>query len=279
MRTGVLILGLLLSLFAIGFASAACEPKVSLINQDPYPAIPGDYVKIVFQINGIDNPDCGDVAISLMDDFPFSLDPGMSHTYSASSYFQKDYSSFMVVPYKVRINEEALDGDNPIEISLAYGTSAEKTVVRDKFNISIKDSRSNFEVFVKNYDFTTNTITFQVLNSGKNDVKAVTIKILDGVSTKLKGADVNVIGDLDSNEYTTADFLMSPLATSIPISITYTDSINARRTINQSVEFIPENFEGVNASSGMSIWMILFFVLVILVIAWFVYKTFKKKSH
>lgn len=279
MNKGVLVLfGFIV---CMAFASALdCELSASIVNQDPYPAIPGDYVKVVFQVDGVDNSECGNVEVALLPSYPFTLDPGEKSTYSTGSFFAKDYSSFVTLPFKLRIDEEALDGENSIEISLKYNKGGYQLNSLKKFNITIEDARTKFEVFVKNYDFSTNTLTFEVLNSGKNDVKAVTLKVLDGVRTNLKGADTNIIGDLDSNEYTTADFLVAPLSTSIPISITYTDSIDVRRTVEQVVEFSPENFEGVGAKKGTSIWMILLIGVVVVIGAWFVYKRFfKKKSH
>lgn len=268
-------------IMCLAFASAIdCDLSASIVNQDPYPAIPGDYVKVVFQVDGIGNSECGNVEVALLPSYPFTLDPGEKSTYSTGSFFARDYSSFVTLPFKLRIDNEALDGDNQIELSLKYEKGGYQLNSLKKFNISIEDARTDFEVFVKSYDFTTNTLTFEVLNSGKNDVKAVTLKVLDGVRTQLKGADTNIIGDLDSNEYTTADFLVSPLTTKIPISITYTDSIDVRRTVEKSVEFNPANFEGVGAKKGMSTWMIIVIVVIVVVGAWFVYRRFfKKKSH
>ena len=43
-------------LFSIsGVFAGVCDLDVSLINQDPYPAIQGDYVKLVFQVDGHSN--------------------------------------------------------------------------------------------------------------------------------------------------------------------------------------------------------------------------------
>lgn len=277
MNKGVLVLvGLII---CMAYASALdCDLSASVINQDPYPAIPGDYVKVVFQVNGVDNSECGNVEVTLLPSYPFTLDPGEKSTYSTGSFFAKDYSSFVTLPFKLRIDNEALDGDNQVELSLKYEKGGYQLNSLKKFNISIKDARTDFEVFVKNYDFSTNTLTFEILNIGKNDVKAVTLKVLDGARTQLKGADTNIIGDLDSNEYTTADFLVSPLTTKIPISITYTDSIDVRRTVTQNVQFEPGNFDGVGAKKGMSIWMILFIGLIVVIGVWFVYSRFFKKK-
>jgi len=75
MKKSVLIY-LLIMFFSFTFVSSeACKLDISLINQDPYPAIPGDYVKVVFQVNGVSNPECGKVEFELLDKYPISFDP------------------------------------------------------------------------------------------------------------------------------------------------------------------------------------------------------------
>src|SRR6056297_446729 len=53
--------------------STACNLNVSLINQDPYPVLPGNYVEVVFQVSGVDNTDCKGAKFELLEDYPFSL--------------------------------------------------------------------------------------------------------------------------------------------------------------------------------------------------------------
>jgi hypothetical protein len=55
-----------------------CDLTATLLNQDPYPATPDDYVKVVFKIEGLQNPNCKAVSFELMPEFPFSLDPNVS---------------------------------------------------------------------------------------------------------------------------------------------------------------------------------------------------------
>jgi len=77
MKKGVLTificLAILFSFSSLTFVSAeGCNLDVSLINQDPYPATPGDYVKLVFQVNGVSNPQCGTVEFELLEQYPLS---------------------------------------------------------------------------------------------------------------------------------------------------------------------------------------------------------------
>ena len=73
--------GILLSafafLFVLSFVSAAgCDMAISLINQDPYPAIPGEYVKLVFELSGVGSPNCQGSVFEIAPEYPFSSDPG-----------------------------------------------------------------------------------------------------------------------------------------------------------------------------------------------------------
>ncbi|MEK6850524.1 MAG: hypothetical protein AABX85_03040 [Nanoarchaeota archaeon] len=52
----------------------SCSPTVTLLNQDPYPVIPGEYVKLVFQIEGLANSECGKVYFELIEDYPMKFD-------------------------------------------------------------------------------------------------------------------------------------------------------------------------------------------------------------
>ena len=44
-------------LLITGLVSASCVLDTTLLNQDPYPAVPGDYVNLVFQVTGLQSID------------------------------------------------------------------------------------------------------------------------------------------------------------------------------------------------------------------------------
>lgn len=264
-------------------AAVACSLNVSMINQDPAPAIPGDYVKLIFQVTGMENPECGDVSLKLNQNFPFTLDPGEPDTYSSKAgYYDRDYSSFFTVPFKVRVDNSALDGDNPIEVLVSSASSGltGKTASLSKFQVDVKNKKTDFEVYVKDYVLTTNIMTLEVLNIGKNDIKALTVEIPKQEAITVKGANKNVLGDLDSNEYTTADFEVSSGSGAFDIIIYYTDTIGIRRTVNNEVLFDPTYFQNRKADqkslSGTS-WF--FIILIIAGIVYFFYRRYKKNNH
>ena len=274
MKKSVLIAFVFLALFLQ--VVSACDLEVSMINQDPYPAIPGDYVEVVFQVEGVAAEDCETTTFELLEKYPIVFDPNQQATYMVTAgAYRKDYSSFLVAPYRVRIDEDALDGDNPIEVQYQYGSNA--GFETKTFNLNIEDVKADFEIFVKDYDLTMQTITFEILNIGKSDIEALTLEIPKQDNIQILGSKTNIIGDLDSNEYTSADFSATATQGKIIIKISYTDSINTRRTITKEVEFEPEYFKSINKESKSWTSYIIYIIIIAGVVYYF-YRRHKKKK-
>ena len=282
-KRGMLVLGLFLIINFFGFISAdSCTLNVSLINQDPYPAIPGESVKVVFQIDGVSNPTCGDVNFAVKENYPFTIDPESANpiTISSGTYLNK-YSSFYLAPYKLRVDKDALDGDTPIEVSFSSGSLQQFSQVKE-FNINIKDTRADFEVYVKDYNAKARTFTLEILNIAKVDVQGLTIEIPKQPSVEIKGANTVIVGNLDSNEYTTADFEGTMDEGNLTMNIYYTDSINVRREINKTISFDPSYFTDLNRDKiSQPIWLYVLIAVVLAFAGWIWYRKKKanKKNH
>lgn len=269
-----------MTLFALAIlpliSAAPCDLTISMINQDPYPAIPGDYVKVVFQIDGLENPECGTVTFGLMEKYPISLDPNTTNEITISAgTFQRGYSSFYLAPYRLRIDENALDGNNPIEVYYQNKNGAE---IREEFDIFVEDTRADFEVHIKNYDYTTRELTFEILSISEVDISALTVEIPKQEALQVKGANNKVIGDLDANEYTSADFevIMPQEETDITLNLVYTDSINVRRNITETVHFDPVYFtDRVNTSKKSKWWI---YAIVMIIAAWLIWRRVNKNK-
>ncbi|MEJ2268034.1 MAG: hypothetical protein P8X70_03090 [Nanoarchaeota archaeon] len=238
MKKGVIIILMLMSFLIPLLSAIECNLEISMINQDPYPAIPGDYVKVVFQIDG-------------------------------------KYSSFYLATYKLRVDENALEGDNPIEVTYTRGD----TEYIEEFNIYLENTKADFEVYVKDYDYTTKEITFEILNIEDSDIEALTIEIPKQENIDIKGPNKKVVGDLDSNEYTSADFeaIISEGKSEITLDIFYTDSINVRRNITKKVVFDSSYFQGRNSGKTSIPWG--WVILILIIIGYFIWKRVKKHKE
>lgn len=273
----VFILGIMLFSLSGVFAEG-CDLDVSLINQDPYPAIPGDYVKIVFQVDGVDNPECRQVDFELLEQYPLIFDPDEIGRYTVEGGgFDQDFSSYLLAPYKVRIDGDALDGGNPIEVQYRYGGNP--GFETKKFSLEVEDTRADFEVHIKDYSFATRTLTFEILNIAEDDVEALTIEVPKQEGIIVKGSNINIEGDLDSNDYLTTSFEAVPERGFIELSLTYTDNINERRTVDKKVFFEPEYFEDRIADQKKTgVGTYIFWIVVLGIIVYFFYRRHKKNK-
>jgi hypothetical protein len=253
-----------------------CAFTASLINQDPYPAIPGDYVKLVFQVSGVEDANCEGAKFEVTQNYPFSLDLNDTQKTLDSSTWTTGFNSFWNVPYNVRIDNNAMDGDAEIEVR--YGLLGTQGGYSKKFNITIKDSRSDFEVFVKDYKPTTKIMTLEVLNIGENDVRALTLEIPNQDHIKIKGPSRNIVGDLDSNEYSTADFEIASGGGNIEVNILYTDNIHVRRNLTKTLIFEPLNFENRAADKKSSPVKSIVIIVIIIAIGIYFYRRYKRRK-
>ncbi len=272
------VLGILFVIILSGVVTAAsnCILNVSMINQDPYPATPGESVKVVFKIDGISSPGCQDVTFEVEENFPFTVDPETTNPVKITAgTYSTDYNSFYIAPYKLRVDKAALKGDTPIEV-MYYSSTSTKTT--EKFNIYVEDTKTDFEIFIKDYDSVAKTLTFEILNTGEVDIEALTLEIPKQDNIEVKKTNKVVVGDLDSNEYTTADFEAIPKDGEIKIKIIYTDSTNTRREIEKIVNFDSSYFEGLTRNqTSLPIYFFIIIFAVIAFVGWRIYKKYKKK--
>jgi len=272
---------LFLVVVSFSFVSARCDLAVTLLNQDPYPAVPGDYVKLVFQVTGTENPDCTYVTLELIEKYPISFDPGESSLVQIKGgTFQKDFSSYLMVPYKVRLDPNALNGGNPVEVRYSSGQDLTAFYTSKLFDIEVEDTHADFEIFIKDYDFAEKTLTLEILNIAESDVEALTLEIPAQENVQIKGARTNIVGDLDSNEYTTAEFNAEAQEGDILVKIYYSDSINARRTVEKTVSFNPDYFVSSDANQGGATYKYIIGIIILgIIIYYFHRRRIKKREH
>jgi len=88
-----------------------------------------------------------------------------------------------------------------------------------------------------------------------------------------------IVGDLDSNEYTTSDFEAIPSDGEFKINLIYSDTINTRRTTEKMVSFDSSYFterkadQKTTSKTTYVVWAVIFAL-----IAWWIVRRFKKKK-
>ncbi|MGK0208792.1 MAG: hypothetical protein ACI83O_000046 [Patescibacteria group bacterium] len=270
----LVVVFLFLAMFTFAFAEP-CSVSVSILNQDPFPAVPGDVVEVVFVLDGIDSDECGTIEFFVQDSYPFTVMPYDESNYRIQSgTFVKDRNSQKLIPVDFLVDENAIDGANPLDTRYTTTASVDAEFTQT-FDIEVKDARADFEIFVSDYDYSTQELKFEILNIGKSDIEAVTVEIPTQNSVTIIGANRNNVGDLSSNEDTSADFNADINGESISLIVYYSDSINERRTSEHVVFFNAEQFASTKAQSNntLTYWVI----GIVIIVAFFWFRSRKKK--
>lgn len=214
--------------------------KVSLLNQDPYPAQQDDYVEIVFKIENVGRVEVKDFLIHLLPEYPFSLDPGDSGLRDIGNLGVVQHGDKAVfVKYKLRVDKDAIDGEHKIKVRYTYDSNKKwENYIIEEFNITVEDSRTDFDVAIQDYSPKTNTLSLAISNIGKKNASSVTVILPEQEEIELVGSNKNIIGGIETNDYTIASFKIIPKKDGpIKVVIAYTDERGIRREIEKTVNF------------------------------------------
>jgi len=284
-----------LSLFLITFVVAdTCSLEVTLVNQDPYPAIPGDYVEVVFQVSGVENPGCDGVMFKLIPSYPFSLDGEDAARVLEGSTYISNYKTDWIIPYRLRIDDAALEGYPEIKVEYGMGT----TIFSQYFNISIQDSRTTFDAVVQEVEGA--EVSIALANTGKYGADSIIVRIPEQSNFKVVDNNGQMVGNLDSGDYTLVSFNLMAMPqdgdNTLVFDIHYTDAIGERRIVSLNMplrmlvgasttgEIVPGSKRGngtpietpIDSGINWILWISLFIVLTILLI---IYKKYSKQIN
>jgi len=275
MKKSVLVLAIFL--FVVPLISASCELSVQMLNQDPYPAVPGEYVKVVFQMNGTNEPDCGQVFMEVVPAFPFSVESDSTRMTVSSGTYLTGYDSFILNGYKLAVDDSALDGTNKLKLN--YGIRSLSTLSKE-FDIEVENPMTDFDVSIQDYDAATDTLTLGIVNIGEKDVEALTIEVLNQDNAYVKGTNKIIIGSLSSNDDTTANLELVPKEGEITVRIEYNDQTNTRRTLEKKVYFTKGFIESIkNVPQTKGSYYYLFWLVIVILVIYFVYGFYRKKNN
>ena len=95
--------------------------QVTTLKYEPTPAEPGSYVDLWVKVQNSGDREADDVKITLDPKFPFSLDSTEAATKTIGTLGGSEYST---QKYHIRVDENAIQGSNDIDVLYSYGTVA-----------------------------------------------------------------------------------------------------------------------------------------------------------
>jgi hypothetical protein len=300
----ICLLGLLF-IISIGFSTAVNYSSVSIapsnaasivIEQtkyDPFPAAPGEYVKIWIKVENWGGKEMTNAVFQLVPHYPFYLDPGDEgiHVKGRIGSFQQ-----VLLEYKLRVDSAALEKtyddelffrvcsdincagwikEIPIEISVNPGGEP-------KVELGIQDS----DIF---YGGKKGSVTLNVVNRGTLDIKFLVVELQPSESYEMLSPNRIYVGELESDDYDTVDF---DIYVSNNVGKTKTETLPLTVLLDYSDINDKEYMEKIStsikvysvadmkkmqliSSSNTGLYIA---IVVILIIVYFGYRKFKKKG-
>ncbi|MFO8016890.1 MAG: hypothetical protein R6U32_07360 [Candidatus Woesearchaeota archaeon] len=187
--------------------------NVELVNQDPDPAETGQYVELRFRVENLGMVNAEYVKVELLPLYPFSLHPdedAVRDIGTITPYFRQDKA--FVVKYKLRVDEGALDGENPVRMRLRTGKSSWVTKEFDidvnvtEVNLQIGSLRTDPAKLVSDTDEAELSVELQ--NVGESDAENVIaeISLPDGMEPSYAYSDRSNMGTINGESSDTAEF-------------------------------------------------------------------------
>jgi hypothetical protein len=266
--------------------------QVSSIRYEPYPANPGDYVDVWIKANL--GTSIKYAKFEFVNSFPFSLD---SNEDPIREY--EDFSGDVVMHYKVRVSQDAVDGINSLKINIFSDQFASSGAVYS-MDIDVADAQTDFDLVVQ--DSTSSEVSLAIANIGKNTANSMIVRIPEQTGFKVTGTNGQMVGNLDSGDYTVTSFSLVQVGRgngNLTVQIDYTDNIGERRSVLKEVQFSSQpsgnitagtfpsgaygnfqkgNFSTSSSKSKNTKWYIIAGVLLVILVGLFIYSKYKK-SH
>jgi len=301
------ILAILIVSFSglISASDSVCSPTISLVNQDPNPAIPDGYITVLFEITDLDG--CDGYSVRLNPEYPFSVDTdtNLVSTIESNPYAKNAKNSWMVT-YKMRVDSDALDGDYSLKLQVKESSDGYfgGFYTEKEFDVSIQDARTSFDAVIQ--DYSSSDVSIAIANVGKYTANSVVVRIPEQDYFEVSGVDGQMVGNVDAGDYTTVGFTITQKTTmqtfgqgnvtsrgalpsqnisssKLKFDIYYTDNLGERRIVNMELALKMSNGNSTvvggigtrqkNSSSvWYSSWMLWVLVLGIFVGIYYIYK-------
>jgi hypothetical protein len=181
-KTSILVLRLMtvaLLFVSIVYASDPASLSLSLVSQNPSPAMAGDIVEVKIGIINDGGQAVNDLRVEFNPSYPFELVPGdnpVQDIGTMNAYQGAIGSTDMkIITYKVKVNKDTIGGQ--YEFKLKYSDGASGNIVQKSLYVAVS-SRSNAEVIHIDKTLLTpgkqDTLTFRINNVGNSPLRDLT---------------------------------------------------------------------------------------------------------
>lgn len=238
--------------------------------------------------------------------YPFSLDPGSdSVQIIEGSLYVGESKTYWAIPYNVRVAGDTIKGDYKLKLLYHIGSNKnpESFYIGDEFNISVMDTKTSFDAIIQ--EVTGSDVSIAIANTGKYTANSVVVKVPEQESFSVSGVDGQMVGNLETGDYTIVGFsviqkremiskdvtdsnIPKTSSNKLKFDIYYTDNIGERRTVNMELPLNMNmgnstiggtgNFAGRKSTQSNFSWYKILVILALLIGGYFIYKKYPKKT-
>ena len=236
---GLIIAGIIL----IQLFSVVSALTISSVSSNPTEVAPGEEVKLIIEIENNLGKDVKNVVVNLdlEEDSPFA-------PYKCSSQViieEIDDSDEEDVKFDLITNSDAKSGVYKIPVKISYMiVDGNESKLESKGLVSlIINAKPELYVSIEDgmlIKGRNNELIIKIVNSGLGDARLLSLKLGSVSGIKILGSDNTYIGNIDSDDFDTAEFDISineniQSSISLPVEITYRNSRNEEITENMNL--------------------------------------------
>ncbi len=248
-----IIIGLALigSVLAVSIPENSYKVNVSLVNQKPDPAQPGEIIEVRFKFENAGSNRADSLQVELVPKYPFSLLPGDTALQNVGSLqSHQTAENGLIVKYKLRVDDNAVEGDTPL--TLRYRIGSDAWIQPKDFKISVKTLESI--LYVTSVDTVPNSIAPGGVGKIVIHFKNLADSFLQNVKTTLDlrgvplapigSSNVNIMDKVDASENAQVEFTVMAEAGAaskvykVPFELSYNDDLGIKYATNNTVGIV-----------------------------------------
>lgn len=178
-KTGLIGFILMLALYVTTASAIGSHVDITLMRTDPDPVSAGTYFDIILKLENIGTKEAGNVSVTILPEYPFSLGPGEN---ARKDYGTLEIMSPVTMRYTLYAGENAIDGLN--KLAVAYTTQSGMKVTED---IAVDIESKKISLYVGGLEtdpakLTSDTdsakLTVEIQNVGDSDAQMVSSRLI-----------------------------------------------------------------------------------------------------
>jgi len=192
----------------------------TLLNQDPDPVEPGEYVELRFKVEKQGNEELKDIQYELVPEYPFSFDGSDTPIKKLGDWIgTSDEKEYYSLYYKLKVDKDALEGT--YEVKLYQSSAANPNNKEVEFDIRVGESeeanlligqvKTNPAKLIADYD--EGLIKVEVVNvgDGKAEEAIIELNLPEGFEESFGYSTRVNLGTIEAGSSKTAEFYVDTI--------------------------------------------------------------------